>query len=469
MHFAEVQVFSSVDGTNVALNKSVTGSSLYSASFPPSNLVDGNLTNMAHSSGGDAAWFLIDLGSMLPIGKIRLLNRTDCCQARENGVVVTILDMNKVTIFTSNPIADQNGSIVYADARSQDSLAFAGYDLTPPKPDIVPQERVTPPHIVARYVKLFQPTVGYMHFAEVQVYSTIGGTNIALGVSATGSSLYSGSFPPSNLVDGNLTNFAHTSGSDAPWYLIDLGSMVPIVNVHLINRTDCCQARQNGVVLSLLDASKVTVFTANPLSDQNGMSTYADDRIKDRSAYASFDINPPNAVVTPGQGQSPSQNASTTARYVKVTQPISGYLNLAEIQVFSTAGGANIAAGKSVTASSTYDATNNPLSNFTNAILSDWTATTGRGGEAGWIMIDLGSVVPIFLIRVFNRADCCQARANGIVVSTLDSSTNTVFTATPFNDQNGVTVYTDDRGKDAAAYQVYNISPPSATVNGMHI
>lgn len=158
-----------------------------------------------------------------------------------------------------------------------------------------------PVGVSGRFIKLAHPEVRCLQFADLKVTSVANGPNIAKGALVTASSAYdAGAFPNSNLVDENTGNFAHTSCKDVPWFLVDLGKVVPIYNVTLANRGDCCRGRANGVVLSILDANQMPVYTARPISDVNGSTASRDDSAK---TFAVFDFFPPNAAVV---GSSPS-------------------------------------------------------------------------------------------------------------------------------------------------------------------
>ncbi len=88
LNLAELEVFAKDGTTSLASGKTVTGTSL-SAGYPGTNLVDGNMTNFAHTWGRAADVldeFLVDLGSVQEIEKIKITNRTDCCQKRAIGV-----------------------------------------------------------------------------------------------------------------------------------------------------------------------------------------------------------------------------------------------------------------------------------------------------------------------------------------------------------------------------------------------
>lgn len=151
--------------------------------------------------------------------------------------------------------------------------------------------------ISARYIKLLQPSAGYMNFTEVLAYSTRGGPNIALGATVSASS-HTSDYPLSSLTDGNSNNWTSTNrDSDAGWFLIDLGSVKSVTKIVVINRIDCCQARANGVIVSLMNNSQTTVFTAHPFSDRSGNTLYADLRSRDSLAYSTYTVIPPQQQV----------------------------------------------------------------------------------------------------------------------------------------------------------------------------
>ena len=101
LNLAELEVFAKGGTTSLAAGKTVTGTSL-AASYPGTNLVDGNMTNFAHTWGRAADVldeFLVDLGSVQEIEKIKITNRTDCCQKRAIGVKAVILGADGTTVI----------------------------------------------------------------------------------------------------------------------------------------------------------------------------------------------------------------------------------------------------------------------------------------------------------------------------------------------------------------------------------
>ena len=105
LNLAELEVFAKGGTTSLASGKTVTGTSL-SAGYPGANLVDGNMTNFAHTWGRAANVldeFLVDLGSVQEIGKIKITNRTDCCQKRAIGIKAVILGADGTTVIKETP------------------------------------------------------------------------------------------------------------------------------------------------------------------------------------------------------------------------------------------------------------------------------------------------------------------------------------------------------------------------------
>ena len=92
-----------------------------------------------------------------------------------------------------------------------------------------------------------------LNIAEIEVYS--GGVNVATKATKTeSSSQYSAnSYKPTNLIDGNMSNFAHTNDSGTNWFKITLDKQYPIEKVMVYNRTSCCFSRWASSFVKLLD------------------------------------------------------------------------------------------------------------------------------------------------------------------------------------------------------------------------
>ena len=152
INLADIAVYSDKNGENIIRSTmKVTQSSILGDS-PGSKLVDGNLDTIVHSSCADAGWVLVDLGSVVPIYKIIITNRKDCCRQRANGTILTIQDNNQTAIYVSNPIKDKKGRIVY-DETTPENTNMTDYYYTftyfPPYPvafgDLSPSMSMDPP------------------------------------------------------------------------------------------------------------------------------------------------------------------------------------------------------------------------------------------------------------------------------------------------------------------------------------
>ena len=106
LNLAELEVFAKGGTTSLAAGKTVTGTAV-AASYPGANLVDGNMTNFAHTWGRAADVldeFLVDLGSVQEIEKIKITNRSDCCKQRAIGVKAVILGADGTTVIKETAV-----------------------------------------------------------------------------------------------------------------------------------------------------------------------------------------------------------------------------------------------------------------------------------------------------------------------------------------------------------------------------
>ena len=113
LNLAELEVFAKGGTTSLAAGKTVTGSSEYSSTHGYINLVDGNMTNFAHTVGRTAEeidYLQVDLGSVQEIEKIKITNRTSCCQKRAIGVKAVILGADGTTVIKETPAITTNAA-----------------------------------------------------------------------------------------------------------------------------------------------------------------------------------------------------------------------------------------------------------------------------------------------------------------------------------------------------------------------
>ena len=103
LSLAEVQVFSG--GTNIALSGKAIQDSMASGG-PPENAIDGNTDgnyaskSVTHTKTVDDPWWEVDLGSMQPIHRIAIWNRTDNdLHTRLKDFTVRLLDANHRVVW----------------------------------------------------------------------------------------------------------------------------------------------------------------------------------------------------------------------------------------------------------------------------------------------------------------------------------------------------------------------------------
>jgi hypothetical protein len=85
-----------------------------------------------------------------------------------------------------------------------------------------------------------------------------------------------GAYPAANAVDGNTGNFTHTDSLVDSYWMADLGRVVAIDRIEIVNRSSCCDTRLIGLVLRLFDGSSNSMASAaltNP--GLGGTWTYA--------------------------------------------------------------------------------------------------------------------------------------------------------------------------------------------------
>ena len=109
-----------------------------------------------------------------------------------------------------------------------------------------------------------------INLSEVEVYDG-NGQNIALGASASTSSLWPG-FIAANANNNNPQDIVHTATDDkSPWVQIDLGHAQTVYAVRIINRQNCCWTRAIGCYLGLFDENWTPVYTSDQIS-QSGVA-----------------------------------------------------------------------------------------------------------------------------------------------------------------------------------------------------
>jgi hypothetical protein len=192
-------------GTNIALNRPATASSLENSTFPASNAVDGNTGTRWSSAFSDPQWIQIDLGQTYSINHVTL--NWEAAYGKAYQIQVSNDASTWTTIYSTTT---GNGAI-------DDLTGLSG---------------------TGRYIRMYgtqRATVYGYSLYEFQVYGTptSSGTLLSQGHPATASSLENSSFPASNAVDGNTGTRWSSAFSDPQWIYVDLGATHTISKVVL--------------------------------------------------------------------------------------------------------------------------------------------------------------------------------------------------------------------------------------------
>jgi lysophospholipase L1-like esterase len=195
-------LYASFTGINLALNKSITASSVNGSNIA-SNAVDGNLSSYWSSAAGDPQWLAVDLGSVQNINRAKWI--WTASYGKSYQIQVSTDDTNWTGVYnTTNGMGDTN-SVIFAPTN-------------------------------ARYVRIYGNASslgsGYGIY-EFQVYATPL-INLALNKTVTASSTSDAvNFPAANAVDGDATTHWSSQASDVQWITVDLGAIQNIGRVRL--------------------------------------------------------------------------------------------------------------------------------------------------------------------------------------------------------------------------------------------
>ena len=113
---AEVEVIEKDSGKKLQADSKASQSSVeYGAEA--ARAIDGNTeqsfgeNSVTHTQQENYPWWLLDLGKSVPIGKIKVWNRSDCCGERLEGAVVELLDADRNVVWSEAIEDAKDGSI----------------------------------------------------------------------------------------------------------------------------------------------------------------------------------------------------------------------------------------------------------------------------------------------------------------------------------------------------------------------
>lgn len=218
---------------NIALNKSVTVSSIEDGTLTGPNAVDGNgTTRWASAEGIDPQWITVDLGNTYAINRIKI--NWEAAYGKNFQVQVSTDNSNWTTL---------------RDVQNNTSLSNDYTGLTG----------------TGRYVRIYGTargtTYGYSIY-DLEVYGTLVGasTNIALNKNVTVSSIEGSGFEGNYAVDGNTTTrWSATLYVDPQWITVDLGASYNISRIKFV--WEAAYAKDYLVQVSADNANWTTVKT----------------------------------------------------------------------------------------------------------------------------------------------------------------------------------------------------------------
>ncbi len=308
---AEIIQVTAVDTrlSNLAIGATATQSSTYQ-NAPAALAIDGNMNgSMANGSVAvtnldSQAWWELDLGRMVEIDSIRLWNRTDCCGDRLGNFHVLV---------SEEPFSSQT----LADVQNQDGVSDYPVSGTAAGQTDVPIDRF------GRYVRVQLEGSNHLQLAEVQVFGQrlAGISNLALQGTASQSSQWGNDsrFPAGNVINGitsgngaSSNQINHTNADANAWWELDLGDVYDLDSINIWNRNDCCQDRLKDFVLLVSDVP----FISKDLTTARAQAGVYSQEFAGAAARTTEAL--------PGR----------SGRYIRVQLSGTGFLHLAEVQVF---------------------------------------------------------------------------------------------------------------------------------------
>ncbi|MHC1785276.1 MAG: discoidin domain-containing protein [Anaerolineaceae bacterium] len=370
--------------------------------------------------------------------------------------------------LASNSPAIDTGLTVGTDAdlMGNSRPANVSYDMGAfefggtPAPTMVPTDTV--------------PTVTPPATSTPIVIPTQGGssTNLALGKTATQSSIYDGA-AASRAVDGNTDgNFSngsvtHTNTDAQAWWQVDLGASSSLSTINLWARSDCCEWRTSNVYVLVSD-NPFASTNLNTARSQAGVSSYlisgnmarpSTVSVNRSGRYIRVQLQTTDnlslaEVLVNGSSTTQPTNTSVPTMAPTATQipntptavpTIAPTATLVPTQVPTTvptivptnaptvaptaipgSGSTNIARGKTASQSSTYSgaAASRAVDGNTDGNFNNGSVTHSNVDSQAWWLVDLGSVSQLSTINVWARSDCCEWRSANVYVLVSDSPIN---------------------------------------------
>jgi hypothetical protein len=243
---------------------------------PTSKLYDFQLGDHPfHTQFGSAEWVQIDLGETRKISKVVIVNQsyaTDAMVKIDNNVVMVLDETETLVAEATINVQDSD------DAIANPIFVFLPKSETIVNPNTIGFDKP----IKARYVKIRSKNGKFLVLDELEIYGH-DGQNIAIGKTATMSSVFHSDWGASRLIDGNRTTEAHTLNTDdgPDWMEVDLGSVYTIRGVRIYSRSrhdGVYKSHANRIWVEFYDSDKNLIINTTRV---NGEKTWYDFKLQD--------------------------------------------------------------------------------------------------------------------------------------------------------------------------------------------
>jgi LmbE family N-acetylglucosaminyl deacetylase len=231
-------------GTNLALGRTVTASSVEAPGLEANKAVDGNAVSRWSSAFADNQWLQVDLGAPMSIDTVDV--DWEAAYAAQYQVLVSADGVSWTTVAS-----------VTRTSAGTERTAFAAVNVR---------------HVRIACLRRGTPWGFSIHELKVSKNSVVApppppppppsSTNLALGRATSASSLESGGLASEKAVDGNRVSRWSSAFADNQWLQVDLGTLTTVSNVEVSWETAYAASYQ--VQVSTDGANWTTVANATP-------------------------------------------------------------------------------------------------------------------------------------------------------------------------------------------------------------
>ncbi|MBI3867685.1 MAG: lamin tail domain-containing protein [Verrucomicrobia bacterium] len=263
----------------IPANLARSGSALQSTSVGTNRAqlaIDGAVTDFTQTLATDTAPFWqVTLSTDASIQSVVLRNRSSgCCASRLRDITIDIMNTNRTTTnFTSSLLNGENAGRLFPagpDSIVLDLVQLAG---GPVDGQVIRVSRRADPDLSGSGGQGGSDEIATLSLAEVEV-NGIPKSSTDVNLARVGNpaptatqSTTLGGYAAGLAINGLLTDFTHTLGTDAnPFWMLNLGRMAWVKSVTLYNRGDgCCGSRLRDITVEVLAADTNTVLYQSPL------------------------------------------------------------------------------------------------------------------------------------------------------------------------------------------------------------